>query len=80
MSFTKNYLLAQRAVGTGWGSVDGKTAMGIRTEYEAPHGTAYSIGLKTVWGAIAIPGVDNITRNYALMVTAYTLPGEPAVI
>lgn len=78
--FGYSYMMADEAIMSGYGSIDGALAMGRRTEAKGPHGLDYAVGLECVWGAKAIPRVDNAAGGYCLLEHAIQIPGLPDVV
>lgn len=78
--FGLSYMMADEAVMSGYGSIDGKvSAMGQRTEARGPHNLDYGIGLELCWGCLAIPRVDGIAGGYAIIESAIDIPGLPDI-
>ncbi|MEI6870698.1 MAG: hypothetical protein WCL08_00310 [Verrucomicrobiota bacterium] len=78
--FVKSYMMADEAIMCGYGSIDGKVAMGNRTEWRGPHGLDYAVGLESVWGSKAIPRVDGLVNGYAVIESAYSPDGLPNIV
>lgn len=74
-----SYMMADEAIMSGYGSIDGKLAMGRRTEAFGPHGLDYAVGLEAVWGCKAVPRVDNVAGGYVWIEHAIQIPGFPDV-
>lgn len=74
-----NLGLGEMAGYFGHGSIDGKQAMGKRTEEHTNHGMDHAIGIETVFGSRASEGLDGKVRGYTLIESALDLPGWPVV-
>lgn len=78
--FCYSYMLGDQALMSGYGSIDGKVAMGQRTEAKGPHGLDYGVGLEMVWGIRAVPRADGLANGYALIESAWQPDGFPDVL
>jgi hypothetical protein len=77
--FGYSYMMADEALMSGYGSIDGKVAFGNRTEAKGPHGLDYAVGLETCWGVKAIPRVDGLAGGYTIIEHAISIPGFPDI-
>lgn len=72
--------LGEMAGVLGHGTLDGRNAMGARTEYHAPHGSEHAIGIETVFGSRAFERLDGQPGGYVLIRQAVPLEGFPVVV
>lgn len=72
--------LGEMAGVMGHGTLDGRNAMGARTEYHAPHGSEHAIGIETVFGTRAFERLDGQPGGYVLIRQAVPLEGFPVVV
>ena len=72
--------LGEMAGVMGHGTLDGRNAMGARTEYHAPHGSEHAIGIETVFGTRAFERLDGQPGGYVLVRQAVPLDGFPVVV
>lgn len=73
-------LLAQKAIVTGYGSVDGQICMAKRTQETQNHGRDQEIGTEVVWGSRAIEDANNMVNGYLVITGAYNPPGFPGTV
>lgn len=73
------YGLGEMAGVMGHGSIDGKGALGKRTEEHRNHDMDHAIGLETVFGSRAFERIDGQPGGYVLIESALNLPGFPVI-
>lgn len=73
-------MLAQDAIVTGYGSVDGQICMARRTQEKQNHGRDQEIGVETVWGSRAMEDANNMVNGYVRIYCAYNPPGFPGTV
>lgn len=79
---SKGLYLAQEAVVSGAGSINGSKAdpqMGRRTQVTRNHDMDHAIGVEGVWGCAAVKRADGISPGFLVVETAVPVPGAPII-
>lgn len=72
--------LGEMAGVMGHGTLDGRNAMGARTEEHWNHGMDHAIGIETVFGTRAFERLDGQVGGFTLIEAACPLAGFPVVV
>jgi len=75
--FCRSFGLGEMAGVMGHGSIDGRGAVGKRTEEHRNHDMDHAIGIETVFGSRAVERIDGQPGGYVLIESALALPGWP---
>lgn len=77
--FCGSFMLGEMAGIAGHGSLNGRNAMGARTQEDRNHNMDHGIGIETVYGCAATKRTDQKTPNYVYVESAYSIDGFPTV-
>jgi hypothetical protein len=76
---TYGLAIGSRMMLCGYGSKDGKTALGQRTKENQDFQRVVGIGILAVWGCRATEDTNNMVNGYVVYEAAYNPPGFPEI-
>lgn len=77
--YVHGIVLAQDAMVTGYGSMDGQVCMFRRSVVMQNHDRDAEMGAWCIWGSRAMENANNMVNGYVVVTAAYNPPGFPGV-